>query len=201
MQRAEDRFFGEISEHAATVTAIENELAEPFGALARAASAALKNGNKLLFFGNGGSAADAQHLATEFVVRFHKNRKSLAAIALTTDTSILTAAGNDFGFETIFARQIEGLGNKGDIAIGISTSGNSPNVLKALETAREMGLTTVGLGGCTGGGLKQLCDICLIVPSFSTARIQECHILLGHILCTVIDSEYPEDKAEDQTAV
>ncbi|MGB8601880.1 MAG: SIS domain-containing protein, partial [Rhizomicrobium sp.] len=142
-----------------------------------------------LFFGNGGSAADAQHLATELVVRYRKNRPSLAAIALTTDTSALTAIGNDYGFEDLFSRQVEGLGRKGDVAIGISTSGNSPNVLKALKLARDMGLVTVGFGGGTGGKLPDVCDISLIVPSPVTARIQECHILIGHMLCGAVEAE------------
>lgn len=182
-------FDAETEDHVATLAKVRSELKEPFVQLVAASVACLKNGGKILFFGNGGSAADAQHLATELVVRFRKNRPSLAAIALTTDTSALTAIGNDFGFEDLFSRQVEGLGRKGDVVIGISTSGNSPNVLKALKLAREMGLVTVGFGGGTGGKLADVSDISLIVPSPVTARIQECHILLGHMLCGAIEAE------------
>jgi D-sedoheptulose 7-phosphate isomerase len=184
------RFFTEvIAEHEKVVAETKIALSAPFSALVNACVASLKSGGKILFFGNGGSAADAQHLATELVVRFCKNRPSLAAIALTTDTSALTAIGNDFGFEDLFSRQVEGLGRKGDVAIGISTSGNSPNVLKALALARKMGLVTAGLGGGTGGKLPEVADIALVVPSITTARIQECHILLGHMLCGAIEAE------------
>ena len=182
-------FDREIAEHAATVAALTS-LRVPFAALAETAAGCLKAGGKILFFGNGGSAADAQHLATELVVRFRRNRPSLAALALTTDTSALTAIGNDFGFEDLFARQIEGLGRKGDLAIGISTSGNSPNVLKALEKARAMGLATAAFGGASGGKLPEAADIALVVPSRTTARIQECHILLGHMLCAAIEAAF-----------
>lgn len=178
-----------LSEHKRTIDALEAAVAEPFERLVTASVASLKNGGKILFFGNGGSAADAQHLATELVVRFHENRPSIPAIALTTDTSALTAIGNDFGFLDLFSRQVEGLGNKGDVAIGISTSGNSGNVLKALETAKAKGIVTVGFGGGTGGKMVPLCDISLIVPSPVTARIQECHILLGHMLCAAIEKD------------
>lgn len=195
MVRAEEVFAKDMAEHAAAITAVANELTTPFTELVKAASKCLSAGGKLLFFGNGGSAADAQHLATEFIVRYRETRTSLAALALTTDTSVLTAAGNDFGFEHVFSRQIAGLGRKGDLAIGISTSGNSPNVIRALNTAREMGLITAGFGGGAGGKLRQSCDIYLIVPSYSTARIQECHILLGHMLCAAIDAEYTAETA------
>lgn len=179
----------EFAEHEKTIAAALQVLKAPLARLVDAAVVSLRAGGKILFFGNGGSAADAQHLATELVVRYRKNRPSLGAIALTTDSSALTAIGNDFGFDDLFARQVEGLGRKGDVAIGISTSGNSPNVLKALETARAMGLVTVGFGGGTGGKLPEMTDIALIVPSKTTARIQECHILLGHILCGAIETE------------
>jgi D-sedoheptulose 7-phosphate isomerase len=139
-------------------------------------------GNKALFFGNGGSAADAQHIAAEFVGRFAFDRRALAALALSVNTSCLTAIGNDYGFELIFARQIEALGRAGDVAIAISTSGNSPNVIEAILTAKRVGLHTVGLTGCNGGKLKDLVDYCLCVPSNETPRIQECHILTGHII-------------------
>jgi D-sedoheptulose 7-phosphate isomerase len=144
--------------------------------------AALQQGNKVLLFGNGGSAADAQHIAAEFVGRFAFDRPAVPALALTVNTSCLTAIGNDYGFEVVFSRQIEALGRAGDVAIGISTSGNSPNVLRAVATARKMGLQTVALTGCTGGKLKDAVDHCICVPSNETPRIQECHILIGHII-------------------
>lgn len=150
----------------------------------------LKRGNKVLLFGNGGSAADAQHIAAEFTGRFVKNRKSLPAIALTTDTSALTAIGNDYGFERIFSRQVEGLATKGDMLIGISTSGNSENVIKALQLGQSLGCKTIGLSGRDGGIMNTCCDFNIIVPSNVTARIQEIHILIGHIFCTAIDEVY-----------
>src|SRR3989338_9936601 len=150
---------------------------------------ALRAGNKIMFFGNGGSAADAQHLAAELIGRFLKERKSLPAIALSTDTSILTALGNDYGFETVFARQIEGLAKAGDIAFGISTSGNSVNVLKGIEKAKSLGCKTIGLLGCGGGKIAKASDLSLIVPGNATPRIQEAHITLGHILCGLIENE------------
>ncbi len=149
----------------------------------------IKNGNKILLFGNGGSAADAQHLAAELIGRYLKDRKSLPAIALTTDTSILTSLSNDYGFETIFAKQIEGLAKAGDIAFGISTSGNSRNVLEALEKAKELGCKAIGLLGCDGGRIAEVVDLALIVPSKSTPRIQESHITIGHILCGLVEQE------------
>lgn len=148
----------------------------------------IKNGNKVLLFGNGGSAGDAQHIAAEFTGRFVKERRSLPAIALTTDTSALTAIGNDYGFERVFERQVEGLANKGDVLIGISTSGNSVNVIKALDLGKKLGCKTIGLSGRDGGKMNDHCDINLVVPSQSTARIQEMHILIGHIICGAVDS-------------
>lgn len=149
---------------------------------------AYKNGNKILIAGNGGSAADAQHIAAEFVSRFEFDRPGLPALALTTDTSILTAIGNDYGFERLFSRQIEANSKPGDIFIGISTSGNSPNILAALKTAKENGLTTIGLAGA-GGKIQNECDICISVPSSHTPRIQESHILIGHIICAFVEEE------------
>src|SRR3989338_1871272 len=143
----------------------------------------LKKNNKIIIFGNGGSAADSQHIAAEFIGRFQKERKALAAIALTTDTSVITALGNDYGFDTIFSRQIEGIGKKGDVAVGISTSGNSINVIEGVKKARQMGLKTVSLTGCHGGKLAKLTDISLIVPAEKTARIQETHICMSHAIC------------------
>jgi D-sedoheptulose 7-phosphate isomerase len=144
-------------------------------------------GNKLFFFGNGGSAADAQHLAAEFVNRYVMDRPPLPAIALTTDTSILTSISNDFSFDEIFAKQLKALGKEGDVAIGISTSGNSPNMIKAFEVAKEMRMKTVALTGNDGGALARMADISLLVPSTSTPRIQEVHILVGHILCEMVE--------------
>lgn len=144
-------------------------------------------GGKTLIAGNGGSAADAQHIAGEFVSKFYFDRPGLASIAITTDTSILTAIGNDYGYEKLFSRQLEANGKAGDMFIGLSTSGNSKNILEALETAREMGIVTVGLTGETGGKMKELCDYCITVPSRETPRIQEAHILIGHIICAVVE--------------
>jgi len=149
-----------------------------------------KAGKKILVFGNGGSAADAQHIAAEFVGRYQTERRALPAIALTTDTSTLTALSNDYGFDCVFARQIEALANSGDVALAISTSGNSPNVLRALETAKRLGLLAIGLTGKTGGGMKTLADLCICVPSDSTPRIQEAHILIGHILSSLVERAF-----------
>ncbi len=175
-------------EEAARATRV---LKAEFLRLAEVAVACLRAGGKILFFGNGGSAADAQHLAAELVVRYTRARAALPAIALTCDTSILTAAGNDLGYERVFARQLEALGRAGDLAIGISTSGNSPNVLGALEAARARDLTAAALSGQGGGKLKGLADPLLVVPSDNVARIQEMHILLGHMLCDVVERECP----------
>ncbi|MCD4781406.1 MAG: D-sedoheptulose 7-phosphate isomerase [Candidatus Omnitrophica bacterium] len=155
---------------------------------------ALKRKKKILIFGNGGSAADSQHIAAEFIGRFLKERQSLPAIALTTDTSIITALGNDYGFDVIFARQIEGLGQKGDIAIGISTSGNSQNVIKGITQAGKQGLLTVSLTGCHGGKLAKLTDISIIVPSNMTPRIQETHACIAHIICDLVECEFYQNK-------
>jgi D-sedoheptulose 7-phosphate isomerase len=148
---------------------------------------AFEQGNKVFLFGNGGSAADAQHIAAEFVGRFAFDRDPLPALALSVNTSCLTAIGNDYGFDQVFARQIEALARPGDVAIGISTSGNSSNVLGALSTSRKMGLHTIALTGCTGGKLKNVVDYCISVPSTDTPRIQECHILIGHILSELVE--------------
>jgi D-sedoheptulose 7-phosphate isomerase len=149
---------------------------------------ALRDGRKLLLFGNGGSAADAQHLAAELVGRFLRERRPLPAIALTTDTSALTAIANDYGFDDVFARQVRALGTKGDIALAISTSGRSPNVLRAVEAAHDAGLTVIGLTGGDGGALATAADVCLRVSaSRLSARIQETHILIGHVICELVD--------------
>lgn len=158
--------------------------------VAEAIISAFKNDKKVFFFGNGGSAADSQHIAAEFIGRFKKERRSLPAIALTTDTSILTALGNDYEYDIVFARQIEGLARSGDVAVGISTSGNSRNVLKALQKAKEMGLKTISFTGNDGGGIAKTSDISLIVPSKDTARIQESHILMAHIMCELVENNF-----------
>jgi D-sedoheptulose 7-phosphate isomerase len=182
-------FESELAEHAAVAAAAKAALREPFARLVEACARSLRAGGKLMFFGNGGSAADAQHLATELVVRYRKNRAPIAALALTTDTSALTAIGNDLGFDELFARQIAALGKRGDVAIGISTSGQSPNVLKGLEAARAMGLVAAALAGRGGGKMKGLADPLLIVPSDTTSRIQEMHIMLGQMLCGALEQE------------
>jgi D-sedoheptulose 7-phosphate isomerase len=148
-----------------------------------------KNGGKTLIAGNGGSAADALHFAAEMVVRFEKNRKALPSVALSENVSTITAAGNDFGYEQSFSRQIEAFANSGDVFIAISTSGNSPNIIKAIETAKAAGIFVIGLTNCDGGKMKPLCDICYLAPSKITARAQECHILLIHIICSIIENK------------
>jgi D-sedoheptulose 7-phosphate isomerase len=150
---------------------------------------AIENGSKLLLFGNGGSAAEAQHLAAEFVNRFLMNRPPLPAIALNTDSSILTSIGNDYSFSEVFSKQIVALGKEGDIAIGISTSGNSANVIRAIEVAKEMGIETIALTGNDGGDLAKVANYSLIVPSSSTPCIQEVHMAVGHILCEMVEAE------------
>ena len=182
-------FRSELDEHSQVLRATLRQCEAPFLGLVAAAVAAIKGGGKLLFFGNGGSAADAQHLATELAVRYVRDRSPIAAIALTTDSSALTAIGNDMGFDELFARQIRALGRKGDLAIGISTSGRSRNVIRGLEVARELGLGAAALGGGDGGALKGLADPLLLVPSKTTARIQEMHITLGQMLCGALERE------------
>ena len=154
----------------------------------------LKNGNKILLFGNGGSAADAQHIAAELVGRYKTERKSLAAIALTTDTSALTAISNDYGYDCVFDRQVEALANKGDVAIGISTGGISANVISALKLANDLNCKTIGFSGRGGGEMNELCDINIVVPAQATARIQEMHIVIGHTICHLIDLAFSEPK-------
>jgi D-sedoheptulose 7-phosphate isomerase len=151
---------------------------------------ALKNGHRIYFCGNGGSAADAQHLAAELSGRFYTDRKALPAEALHCNTSYLTAVANDYSYDVIYARLVEGLGNKGDVLLGLSTSGNSANIVKAFETAREKGIVTVGFTGSGGGGMKSLSDYLVNVPSTDTPRIQESHILMGHIICQLVEEQY-----------
>lgn len=177
----------QFEEHKALTLQTQGALIAPFAELLERCAASIRAGGKILFFGNGGSAADAQHLATELAARYIRDRAAIAAIALTTDTSLLTAIGNDTGFDQVFARQIEAIGKKGDVAIGISTSGKSPNVLRALEKAKGAGIYAVGLTGATGGQLPDICDLVLKVPSQTTARIQEMHIMLGQMLCGALE--------------
>jgi len=189
---AADYFDREFDEHLAVAEQARRALGERFPAILGLCRDAVRAGNKLLFFGNGGSAADAQHLAAELVVRYRHDRKAIPAIALTTDTSTLTAGANDLGYDRVFSRQIEALARPGDVAIGITTSGRSPNVLEALEAAREMDVRTVAFTGADGGGLAAVVDEVLIVPSRVTARIQEMHLTFGHLLCGALELEAEE---------
>jgi D-sedoheptulose 7-phosphate isomerase len=157
------------------------------GAIAEVTANALAGGYKLLLAGNGGSAADAQHLTGEFLARFNYDRAPVAAVALTTDSSVLTAIGNDYGYEEVFARQIRGLGNSGDVFFALSTSGRSRNILRAIEAARDKRLTIIGLTGRTGGEMRRHCDICLLAPSDLTPLIQQIHIIAGHIICGIVE--------------
>ena len=150
----------------------------------------LKEGKKILFMGNGGSAGDSQHMAAEFICRFIKDRQSIPGLALTTDSSVLTAISNDYGYEKIFSRQIEGLGKKFDTVIAFSTSGNSKNIILGLQKARELGLNTIGLTGKSGGEMSKYCDYILKIPSLQTPRIQELHILIGHIICEATEKSF-----------
>ncbi len=181
-----------FAEHRQVMTATLEAVAQPFAELAAACRRALGSGAKIMLFGNGGSAADAQHIAAELVGRFQRQRAALPALALSTDSSALTAIANDFGFAAVFARQLEGLGRAGDVAIGISTSGNSANVIAGLEAARAAGLTAAGLAGGDGGGMRTVAAPLLVVPSTVTARIQEAHITIGHALCQAIEAEEGE---------
>lgn len=181
-----------LAEGTAVAQAVEQDAAlhATLVAAAEKTAAAMKSGRKLMVAGNGGSAADAQHLAAEFVGRLAQDRPAMRAIALTTNTSILTAVGNDYGFERVFARQVEALGQPGDVFMGISTSGSSPNVLRALELCRAMGIATIGLTGSSGGGMAQLCDYLIAVPSTVTMYIQQSHLALEHIFCMVAERAY-----------
>ncbi len=154
---------------------------------AEAVVVAYRKGRKTLLAGNGGSAADAQHIAAEFLGRFCFDRPGIPSVALTTNTSALTAIGNDYGFDVVFARQLQSMGDKGDVFICMSTSGNSTNILKALEVCREKGIFSIGLAGGDGGAMKGMCDICICVPSDATPRIQESHILIGHAICAIVE--------------
>jgi D-sedoheptulose 7-phosphate isomerase len=169
---------------------LENEeLLQTVAAVTDAIVDALKNGGRIYFCGNGGSAADAQHLAAEFSGRFYTDRKALPAEALHCNTSYLTAVANDYSYEVVYARLIEGIGNAGDVLVGLSTSGNSANIVKAFESAKQKGLTTVGFTGTTGGVMKEISDYLINVPSTDTPRIQESHIMLGHIICQLVEEK------------
>jgi D-sedoheptulose 7-phosphate isomerase len=176
-----------LAESAGVVSSLGGILPE-LGEAAELVSERLLSGGCLITFGNGGSAAQAQHLAAELVGRFEQERRSIPALALTTDPSILTAVGNDYGFEEVFARQIRALTRPGDVALAISTSGESPNVLRALDAAREKNLRTIGLTGRTGGKMRDKVDLCLCVPSDSTPRVQEAHLVIAHILCRLVET-------------
>lgn len=185
-----DAFFAaEFDEHSSVVAATRDAVAADFDTLLQCCVTSIERGGKIMFFGNGGSAADSQHLATELSIRYKTDRAPIAAIALTTDTSALTAGGNDMGFDAIFARQVEALGKPGDVAIGISTSGNSANVIVALESAKRMDITAAALSGNDGGKLAGIASPLLVVPSATTARIQEMHIMLGQMLCGALEIE------------
>jgi len=176
-----------IEEHAQTIAAMKTECLGDIIAFAEACRTAIASGHTVYLMGNGGSACDCQHFAAELVGRFQKERQAMASVALTTDTSILTALANDYGFDVIFSRQVEALVRTGDVVVGLSTSGNSPNIVKGLESARARGAVTVGMTGRTGGVMKALCDICICIPSDVTARIQEAHLLVEHLVCQRIE--------------
>ena len=194
--RARDRDFdvlqflcAELDEHQQTFAALSASVAAPFARALELAATSIRAGGKILLFGNGGSAADAQHIAAECVIRYKIDRPAISAIALTTDSSALTACGNDLGFDALFSRQIEALGRSEDVAVGISTSGNSPNVICGLLEARRSGMGTIGLTGDGGGKMAEMCDALIAVPSKVTARVQEMHILIGHMLCKSLEQK------------
>ena len=183
-------FDRELAEHARTLALTGPAVRQPFLSLCQVCLDALKRGGKILFLGNGGSAADAQHLAAELVCRYKVNRRALPAMALSTDSSILTATANDFSYDQVFARQVEALARQEDVVIGISTSGRSASVLAALDAARNLGAVAAGLSGGDGGAMVGRAEPLIIVPSQVTARIQEMHILIGHLLCDVLESAF-----------
>lgn len=180
----------EFESHLETIKTVMQTMQEPLQQASQLIVDTLKNGNKILLCGNGGSAADAQHIAAELTGRYKSERRGLPGIALTTDTSALTAIGNDYGYDRVFDRQLEALAVNGDLLIGISTSGNSGNVINALKLAKELGCKTVGLSGRDGGAMNEVCDVNLVVPSNNTPRIQEMHILFGHTICQIIDDSF-----------
>lgn len=180
----------EFQSHLQTIQTVIETMEEDLEKASQIAVQTLKNGNKILLCGNGGSAADAQHIAAELTGRYKTERRGLPAIALTTDTSALTAIGNDYGYDRVFDRQVESLAQKGDLLIGISTSGNSANVINAFKVAKELGCQTLGMSGKDGGTMSKWCDLNVIVPSNNTPRIQEMHILFAHTICQIIDNEF-----------
>jgi len=180
-------FEQELDAHQTVLNAVRDTMADDFVRMLDVWTKAIDSGNKIVFFGNGGSAGDAQHLATELTIRYIHDRAPIAALALTTDSSTLTAAGNDLGFEQLFSRQIAALGKAGDVAVGISTSGTSSNVIAGLEEAKRIGMVVTALGGRDGGAMKDLADPILIVPDQASARIQEMHITLGQMLCGALE--------------
>jgi D-sedoheptulose 7-phosphate isomerase len=182
----------EFSEHLKTAQATLEYIAGPLEIAADLCIDSLQNGGKILIFGNGGSAADAQHIAAEMVGRYKVERKGLPAIALTTDTSALTSIGNDYGYNHVFDRQVEALANKGDVVIGISTGGSSSNVISALKLAKDIGCKTIGFSGRDGGEMNALCDVNLVIPAEDTPRIQEMHIVIGHTICHLIDQAFKD---------
>ncbi len=183
-----------LAAHRSVLDRVESELSGAIAEVAAVTLGVLRSGGKLLFCGNGGSAADAQHLAAEYVVRFSRERRPLPALALTTDTSILTAAGNDYGFERVFERQVRALGRPGDLLVLHSTSGESLNLVQAARAGREVGLRTVGFLGKGGGRLAQGVDMALVVPGTSTAVIQEMHLMIGHIVCDIVEASFTDDR-------
>jgi len=193
MNKTDDKFTplfnSELDDHLAIGEAIRGLIAPQFSRVLNAWVTCIKNGGKILLFGNGGSASQAQHLSTELVVRYSASRPPIAAVALTSDTSILTASANDLGYDQVFVRQIEALGRPGDLACGFSTSGGSPNVNLALQAALRCGLAVAGMTGGDGGDMAQIVEALIVVPSHSTARIQEMHLLLGHMLCCGLERE------------
>jgi len=180
----------EFNEHLKTSQATLEYIARPLEEAANLCINCLQNGGKILIFGNGGSAADAQHIAAELVGRYKKERKGLSAIALTTDTSALTCIGNDYGYDRVFDRQVEALANKDDVVIGISTGGSSSNVINGLQVAKDLGCKLIGFSGRDGGEMNTLCNVNLVVPAEDTPRIQEMHIVIGHTICQLIDNHF-----------
>jgi len=185
-----DMIKSEFESHLETIETVMNNMEGDILRASQMAIDTLKNGKKVILFGNGGSAADAQHIAAELTGRYKTERKGLPGLALTTDTSALTAIGNDYGYDRVFDRQVEALANEGDLLIGISTSGNSKNVISALAVGNETGCKTLGFSGRSGGGMNDVCDLNLVVPSNNTPRIQEMHILFGHTICQCIDEAF-----------
>ena len=189
-----DMIESELNSHKETIEKTIESLQNYIYTACVLVSEAVVDGKKLILFGNGGSAADAQHISAELTGRYKSERRGLPSIALTTDTSALTAIGNDYGYDEVFKRQVEALANNGDVVIGISTSGNSQNVLKALKKAKDLGCKTIGFSGKDGGAMNEVCDINIVVPSNDTPRIQEMHILIGHIICQSVDNEWEMKK-------